>query len=257
MSENAATPPGPLSGTATTPPGRANGAAIAARGLSRHFGRAVALASLDLDVEAGRTLAVLGPNGAGKSTLLRLVAGLTRPSAGGLTVGGEKAHGRRARARVGYVGHATLLYPALTARENLLFAARLHGVADPAGRAEALLREQELTGAADRPVAGFSRGMAQRVAIARGLIHDPPVMLLDEPFTGLDRAASRALAERLRALREAGRTVLLVTHQLDRAAQLADSALVLDAGRSVWRSEGPLDAAGLERAYLEAVRSAA
>lgn len=99
--------------------------------------------------------------------------------------------------------------------------------------------------------------MAQRVAIARGLVHDPGVMLLDEPFTGLDRAASRALAERLGALREAGRTVLLVTHELDRAAQLADSALVLDGGEAVWRGAGPFDATVLERAYLEAVRSAA
>ena len=246
-----------MSGAATAVPGPANGAAIAARGLARRFGRAVALAPLDLDVAAGLTLAVLGPNGAGKSTLLRLVAGLTRASEGSLRVGGDEAYGRQARARIGYVGHATLLYSALSARENLIFAGRLHGLADPAGRAEVLLREQGLAAAADRPVGAFSRGMAQRVAIARGLVHDPPVMLLDEPFTGLDRAASRALAERLGTLREAGRTVLLVTHELDRAAQLADLALVLDAGRAAWRSEGPLDAAGLERAYLDAVRSTA
>jgi ABC-type multidrug transport system ATPase subunit len=224
----------------------ANGAAIAARGLSRRFGRAVALAPLDLDVAAGLTLAVLGPNGAGKSTLLRLVAGLTRPSEGSLLVGGDPAHGREARARIGYVGHATLLYAALSARENLIFAARLYGVADPAGRADALLREQGLAAAADQPVGA-----------SRGLVHDPGVVLLDEPFTGLDRSAARALAERLGALHEAGRTVLLVTHELDRAAELADAVLVLDAGRAAWRSEGPLDPASLEQAYLEAVRSSA
>ena len=235
----------------------ANGAAIVARGLSRRFGRAVALAPLDLDVAAGRTLAVLGPNGAGKSTLLRLVAGLTRPSEGSLTVGGDAAHGAKARARIGYVGHATLLYPALSARENLIFVARLHGVADPAGRAEHLLGEQELLAVADRPVGGFSRGMAQRVAIARGLVHDPALMLLDEPFTGLDRAGAGALAERLAALRQAGRTVLLVTHDLGQAARLADAALVLDRGVAAWRSEGPLEPEGLERAYLPTVRSAA
>jgi len=246
-----------VSGAGPAVPAGASGAAIVARGLSRRFGREVALFPLDLDLGAGRTLAVLGPNGAGKTTLLRLVAGLSQPSEGSLTVGGEKAHGARARARIGYVGHATLLYPALSARENLIFTARLHGLADPAARAESLLGEQELLPVADRPVGGFSRGMAQRVAIARGLVHDPALMLLDEPFTGLDRAGSEALAERLAGLRAAGRTVLLVTHDLGQAARLSDTALVLDGGRAAWRSEGPMEPAELERAYLEAVRSAA
>jgi len=215
-----------------------NGAAIAARGLTKRFGHAVALDGLDLDLDAGVSLAVLGPNGAGKSTLLR---GLARPTAGKLRIDGEDAQQRQARARVGYIGHATLLYPALTARENLIFAARMHGVADPAGRAQALLEDEGLGSAADLLVGGFSRGMAQRVAIARGLVNDPAIVLLDEPFTGLDRRAAERLAERLETLR---------------AAQLAHAALVLDRGRIVHRSEGPADPQELERAYLAALEAA-
>lgn len=229
-----------------------SGAAIAARGLEKRFGPAVALAGLDLEVAAGRTLAVLGPNGAGKTTLLRLVAGLCRPSAGELSIDGSSTRRREVRARVGYVGHATLLYPALTARENLVFAARLQGVPDPGARADALLEEEGLSSAAHRPVGGFSRGMAQRVAIARGLVHEPPVLLLDEPFTGLDRRAADRLAARLERLRADGRTLLLVTHDVARAARLADAALVLTRGRIAHESRGPLDVDALERAYVEA-----
>jgi heme exporter protein A len=233
-----------------------NGAAVAARGLSKRFGPSVALADLELDLAPGASLALLGPNGAGKSTLLRLAAGLTRPSRGSLCIDGEPAHRSSARARVGYVGHATLLYPALTARENLAFAARLHGLADPAARAEQLLAEEGLTAAADRPLAAFSRGMAQRVAIARGLVHDPALVLFDEPFTGLDRAAARRLVLRIEALRAAGHTLLLATHEIEHAARLSDAALVLSRGRAVHVACGSHTAAELERAYLAALEGA-
>jgi heme exporter protein A len=232
-----------------------NGAAIAARRLTKRFGHAVALDGLDLDVDAGVSLAVLGPNGAGKSTLLRLIAGLSRPTAGDLRIDGEGAQRRQARTRIGYIGHAALLYPTLLARENLIFAARMQGVADPAGRAQALLQDEGLGAAADRLVGGLSRGMAQRVAIARGLVGNPAIVLLDEPFTGLDRSAAERLAERLEALRRAGHTLILVTHDLARAAQLADAALVLSRGRVAHRSEGPADPQGLERAYLAALET--
>ena len=226
--------------------------AIAVRGLEKRFGFAVALASIDLTIPPGRSLAVLGPNGAGKSTLLRLLAGLARPSAGTVEIGGQRAHGREARARVGLVGHATFLYPALTARENLIFAGRLHGVAEPAARAAELLEEAGLADAADRPVGGFSRGMAQRVAIARGLVHDPAVLLLDEPFTGLDRRSAERLAERLARLRGERRTLLLVTHDVVSAARLADAAVVLARGRIALQNPGPLEASDLERALAAA-----
>jgi heme exporter protein A len=232
-----------------------SGAAITARGLVKRFGHVVALAGVDLDVPRGGALAVLGPNGAGKSTLLRLLAGIARPSDGRLALGEDR---RRARGRVGYLAHASLLYPALTARENLVFAARLYGVPHPGERAAALLAEHGLLDVAERPAGGFSRGMAQRLAIARALVHAPEIVLLDEPYTGLDRAAAETLTAQLRALRTGGRTLVLVTHDLARACELADSALVLAAGRVVHAEAGPgvrLDA--LERAYLASVGAAA
>jgi heme exporter protein A len=227
--------------------------AIAARGLEKRFGWAVALAGVDLVVPTGAALAVLGPNGAGKSTLLRLLAGLARPSAGSVEIAGQRAHGREARAKVGLIGHETFLYPALSARENLVFAGRLYGVPEPGARADRLLAEAGLSGVADHPVGSFSRGMAQRVAIARGLVHDPSVVLLDEPFTGLDRRSAARLAERLAALRSERRTFVLVTHDLASAARLADSAIVLARGRIAHRSQsGQLDIKRLDGALAAA-----
>lgn len=233
-------------------------AAIAARGLSKRFGPVVALQGVDLDVTAGTALAVLGPNGAGKSTLLRLLAGLSRPTSGSLEVGNARRSRSAARGQVGYAGHATFLYPTLTARENLIFAARLYGVADPSARADVLLEEQGLTAVAERPAGGFSRGMAQRLAIARALVHDPAVVLLDEPFAGLDRSSSEQLKLRLARLSAAGRTLILVTHELSIASALADAAIVLARGCVVHRAEGAaLEASVLDAAYLAAVEAAA
>jgi heme exporter protein A len=229
-------------------------ALIVARGLEKRFGPVRALRPLDLEVRAGATLAVIGPNGAGKSTLLRLLSGLTRPSGGALQVGRDGGDRRSRRGRVGLIAHASFLYPALTARENLILAARLYGVANPVERADALLEEQELTGVAERQAGGFSRGMSQRLSIARGLVHDPEIVLLDEPFSGLDPRASSRLAERLGALRTAHRTVVLVTHDLARAAELSDEILLLVRGESVAMPlQAGRDAATLERHYREAV----
>jgi ABC-type multidrug transport system ATPase subunit len=232
-------------------------AAIAARGLTKHFGPVTALRELDLEVERGSVLAVLGPNGAGKSTLLGLVAGLMRPTAGSLRVNGERPRARAARAAIGFIGHKTFLYPDLTARENLLFAARLFGVSDPDARAEVLLQEYDLHAVADRHAGTFSQGMAHRLSIARGLVHDPSIVLLDEPFAGLDRTAAARLGARLREVRSGGRTVVLVTHDLARAAELADAAIVLAASRCVHRTGSEeLSLEALERAYLAAVDGA-
>jgi heme exporter protein A len=227
---------------------------IVARGLEKRFGPVRALRALDLEVRAGSTVAVIGPNGAGKSTLLRLLSGLTRPSGGTLQVGRDGGDRRSRRGQVGLIAHASFLYPTLTARENLILAARLYGVTNPAERADALLEEQELTGVAERRAGGFSRGMAQRLSIARGLVHDPEIVLLDEPFSGLDPRAASRLAARLGALRTTRRTVVLVTHDLTRAAELADQTLLLVRGQSVpLPDQASRDAASLERHYREAV----
>jgi heme exporter protein A len=229
--------------------------AIRARGVEKRFGRTAALRGVDLELAAGSSLAVLGPNGAGKTTLLRLIAGLARPSTGELEVAGERAGRPAARAQVGLIAHATFLYRELTARENLIFAARLFGIANPSARADELLAEAELDHVAHRPAGAFSRGMAQRLSIARGLVHDPAVLLLDEPFTGLDGPAAERLTARLVALRDRRRSLVIVTHDVRRAAELADSALVLAGGRVFRQLAGDaLCNSGLESACAEAAQ---
>ncbi len=227
--------------------------AIVARCLEKRFGSTVGLDGIDLEIPTGSTLAILGPNGAGKSTLLRLIAGLARPSRGSLEVGGEPAHRHAARARVGFIGHATGLYPELSAKENLIFAARLRGVANPSACADERLAEAGLSRVGDRRTGGFSRGMAQRLSIAVGLVDEPEIVLLDEPFTGLDRAASDLLMERLSNLRQRDRTLVVVSHDVALAARLADAAVVLRDGRIAHREcGGGLDPTTLENAYAAA-----
>ena len=228
-----------------------SGAALAARGATKRFGRAAALRDVDLEVDAGRCLAVLGPNGAGKSTLLRLFAGLARPTEGAVEIDGRAATHREARARVGYLGHATLLSPQLSVRENLVYAARLYGVASPSERAAELIAAEALDKFAETRAAALSRGQAQRVAIARALVHRPALLLLDEPFTGLDRGASARLSDRLAQLRSERHTCVLVTHVLEPVRALADTALVLDAGRATWQGDATGEA--LEAALAAAL----
>ncbi len=229
---------------------------VSAAGLAKRFGPVTALAGVDFEVAAGAVVAVLGPNGAGKTTLLRILAGLARPTVGDVRYAGG-ADRRRARQFVGYIGHATFLYPQLTARENLRFTARLYGVEDADARIAALLEELALEAVADRVAASFSRGLAQRLAIARALVHDPQLLLLDEPFTGLDPVSADQLATRIDALRGADRAVVLVTHDLARAAALADRTIVLVDGRVAFASSGAAQSAGeLETAYRSALVTA-
>jgi ABC-type multidrug transport system ATPase subunit len=223
------------------------------RGLEKRFGPVVALRGVALEVPEASLCAVVGPNGAGKSTLLRCLAGLARPSAGSIEIAGERAERSRLRAKVGLLAHATFLYAELSVRENLIFAARLHGVSDARARAEALLAEDALGEWAERRAGTLSRGLAQRAALARARVHDPPLLLLDEPFTGLDPRSAERLAARLRELRERGRTIVLVSHDLARAAELADRAFVLQRGRlAAEAGSAPLDPARLALAAAEA-----
>ena len=198
-------------------------AALELRALTRRYGERLALADLSFTLEAGQTLAVLGPNGAGKTTLLRLLATLLRPHAGELRVLGHALpqEGWAVRGRIGLLGHEPLLYRELTARENLAFHAALHGV--QAGRAEQLLTAVGMERRADEPVRTLSRGMVQRVAVCRALLHDPELLLLDEPRANLDPAASE-LVEPLIG-RASGRTRVIVSH--DPAGLLAEADLVL------------------------------
>jgi heme ABC exporter ATP-binding subunit CcmA len=206
---------------------------LAVEDVSRHFGRRRALSRISFRAERGEILGLLGPNGAGKSTMLSMLATLLRPSSGVIRYGSldGAAHGAALRARIGILGHDLFLYPELTARENLAFFSGLYQQVDPARAASQALQHAGLADRADDPVSSFSRGMRQRVALERALIHEPRLALLDEPFTGLDDASAAALVARLRALREAGAIVILATHDLDLAEGLLDRAVFLRDGR--------------------------
>ena len=224
---------------------------VTVRDVSRTFGRRRALARVSLDCRAGEILAVLGPNGAGKSTLLAVLSTLIAPNGGEVRYGAHTARsaGARLRHRLGWLGHELQVYPELTARENLQFFARLMGVADENAAVAAALASSRLESRAEEPVSGFSRGMRQRLALERALIHQPRLILLDEPFTGLDGPSSDALALRLRALAQAGTLVLLATHDVDLADQVLDRAMVLQGGRLTDVVSG----AGWRQAYRAAI----
>ena len=212
---------------------------VTVSGISRHYGRRRALSGVSLTLRAGELVGLLGPNGAGKSTLLGLLATLIQPSGGTVQYGDRQAAaaGVELRARLGFLSHELQLYGELTARENLEFCGGLHGFRDCAGRAAAALERAGLASRADDPVEGFSRGMRQRLALERTLLHDPRLVLLDEPFTGLDEASGRALAARLQALGRARRIVLLATHDLEAVEGLLDRVLMLREGRLIELSE--------------------
>jgi heme exporter protein A len=181
---------------------------------------------------------VVGPNGAGKTTLLRLLAGLARPSAGSVRLRGVRlTRDGEARRDIGLLSHQSHLYDDLTAAENLSFAARLYGTPDPEQRARGALDLVGLGNRADEPVRRLSRGMVQRVAIARSLLHQPRLLLLDEPFTGLDPASAGRIAALFAAERDAGRTLILVTHEVHEAWELATHTHVLV--RGAWTVSGP------------------
>ncbi len=210
-------------------------AEVTVRDVSRHYGRRRALARVSLECRAGEVLGLLGPNGAGKSTLLSILATLLAPSSGVVRYGAVTAReaGADLRARLGFLSHDLHLYPELTARENLQFFARLHGIAGVSACVSEALERAGLLSRADDLVAGFSRGMRQRLALERALLHQPRLLLLDEPFTGLDDASAAALVDRLGGQRTEGRIIVVVTHDLDVAERLLDRVAVLKDGRLV------------------------
>ncbi|MAS32603.1 MAG: heme ABC exporter ATP-binding protein CcmA [Anaerolineaceae bacterium] len=209
-------------------------ALIETRALIKAYDMLVVLRKLDLRIERGEFVALLGPNGSGKSTLLRLLCGLTRPTSGTILIGGWELPGEAAavRAQIGMVSHKSLLYENLTARENLRFFARLYHL--PARSVDThiddLLKQVGLYRRADSLVRTFSRGMQQRLSIARALLHEPDVLLFDEPYTGLDQDAARTLDDLLLQAHADGHTIIMTTHELERAARLAGRVLILNRG---------------------------
>ena len=216
---------------------------ITAAKLSKRYGAHRALAGVDLELTAGHLCALLGPNGAGKSTLLGIVSTLVRPSGGEVIYregSAAREHDDRLRGEIGVLAHAALIYGELTAVENLAFWGKLYGVADAEARAAALLDEVGLDDKARHRVArGYSRGMLQRLSLARALLHRPRVLLLDEPFTGLDRGGAQALARSLGHAKRDGCLVLVITHDLETISDLTDHVAVLQRGRLVHEERRP------------------
>ena len=240
---------------AAGPGGQASpgGLNIQVLGLWKTFGSLAALRDVNLNVGPGERLAIVGPNGSGKSTLVKVVATLLRPSAGTVRLAGLDVQSQALEVRrlIGVVCHQTFLYSELTALENLEFYGRLYGLPQPSDRAHELLGSVGLEPHADVPGRDLSRGMQQRLALARALLHEPPILLLDEPDTGLDQRWTAFLVDLLAEVAREGRTVLLTTHDLERTLDMADRLAVLNGGRVVFTAKrDELDVGSLKEAYL-------
>jgi heme exporter protein A len=233
----------------------ANEPLVEANAVHVALGDTPVLRGISLSLAAGSSLALVGPNGAGKSTLLRTLAGLIRPARGEVRIGGHVLGPRNPAGRmlVGLVGHQAMLYPELTARENLRFYGQLYGLDHLDERVEHGLARLDMARHADRPVSVMSRGMIQRLALSRAMLHEPPLLLLDEPDTGLDARAYDALATIVRE-RGAGQAIVLASHDLRRVLELADSVAFLRTGRIVdTLATADLTLAELQERYAEAL----
>ena len=233
----------------------ADTALISISNLHKRFGRKAVLRGVDLAVEQGKVVALLGPNGAGKSTLINTICGLSKPDRGDIQLGGVSLDraGHEIRRYIGLVTHSPLLYDNLSAEENLLFFAKMYDLVEPQNRIETVLRAVDLWPRRRDTVRTFSRGMTQRLAIARAVLHSPPVLLLDEPDTGLDQESSQMLHDLVRQLGASDRAILLTTHNLDRAVDWSDSVCLLANGKIVHQeSTAQLSGKQLRQLYSSA-----
>ena len=228
---------------------------VEAEALVRAFGGRRAVNGVSFTLAEGDCLALFGPNGAGKTTLLRLLAGLLSPTSGACRVAGTSLRaGSIARARVGLISHASMLYSALTARENVEFTARMYGLANPAHAARTALDAMRVLDRAESPVRSLSRGLQQRVSIARAIVHAPKLILCDEPYTGLDAVGSAALTDALAERRASGAALVLVTHNLGEGLALATHAAIMQRGRFVRHEQrGVVDTDAYASEYRELV----
>lgn len=222
----------------------------------KYFGEFPALREVDFSAGQGTCTALLGRNGAGKTTLLRILAGLSTPSQGSVELMGQASRDSQARRKVGLLGHGIAIYDELSARENLMLFARLYGLANPRAAADQWLEKTGLDHVATSLVREFSRGMRQRLAVARAFLHSPSLLLLDEPFTSLDDRAIALLQNLLRETIAGGATVIMSTHQLREALELATHVVLLNRGKVAHRgprsAEMLADPGWLYRNYGEA-----
>jgi heme exporter protein A len=233
--------------------------AIQVRKLTKSFGHQIALRAVDLEVAPGEFLTLFGPNGAGKTTLMRIVASLTRPTNGTVLVQGQDLSKAATSARrgIGLISHNPLLYGDLTPDENLRFFSRMYDLPNAVQRIDQVLEQVGLLTRRGDPVRTFSRGMIQRLAIARAILHDPDIMLLDEPYTGLDLQAADMLRGVLQELAASERTVILTTHNLEQGLEMCDRAAILNRGKLAWEGDrAGLDLAQMKDIYRQVTRPA-
>jgi heme exporter protein A len=229
---------------------------IEIRKLVKAFGNRAVLRGVDLSVAEGEFLTLVGPNGAGKTTLMNVISTLSKPTAGEVRVGGYNlADGAVAvRRQMGLVSHKTLLYDDLSAEQNLRFYARMYDIGDANARIETVLRRVGLWGRQRDPVRTYSRGMQQRLAIARAMLHDPPILLLDEPDTGLDQHAAAMLSDLMHEVGATHRTVLMTTHNLERGLELGNRVAILADGRIAYQADkADLDTSQFREVYYQFV----
>jgi heme exporter protein A len=210
--------------------------AVSIAGVTKRFGMTKVLKGIDLDIQQGEFLSLFGPNGAGKSTLLRILSTLMHPTSGTAHLLGFDVlqEGEEVRKYIGVLTHQPLLFPTLTASENLKFYGQMFAVANLHNRIESLLTEVGLIDVRNRRVENFSRGMQQRLAIARALLHQPRLLLLDEPYTGLDQDGMAFFTRTLRTFRDAGGTILMTSHDFGRSLELCTKAAILKRGTLVY-----------------------
>ena len=228
--------------------------AIETKGLTKSFSGHRVLRGIDIRVAMGESVVIFGPNGAGKTTLIKILATIMNPTSGVFLVNGLSARdsAEAIRRSIGVITHQTYLYGTLTAHENLEFYCRLYDVPDPEDRIEELAALVGLASRLHDRVGTFSRGMQQRLSIARALLHHPSVMLLDEPETGLDQQAVMILRDALRAVTGQRPSIVLTTHNLERGLELSDRLLILAQGKIAYeRPTRAIDLAGLREAYCE------
>jgi heme exporter protein A len=233
---------------------QANTPALEAENIRKTFGHFIALAGVSLKIKRGEFVALFGRNGAGKTTFLKVAATLVRPTEGTIRIEGFEIRDEpeEARRRIGFLSHNTYLYRDLNCIENLRFFARLYSITDPEPRIAALLDRVGLRRRAREPIRGFSRGLHQRLGIARVMLHDPAVIILDEPYTGLDANAVETLNQMLDEASAAGKTIIVTTHDLEHGLRSATRAMIIDRGKLVFDD----DASGpaVREAYARYVR---
>ena len=236
-------------------PASAGPLAISAVGLRKDYGDRSVLMSVDVSVPWGRTAVLFGPNGAGKTTLLRILGGLSRADAGEVQIAGLRMRrsGGRARTLLGFVGHQTLLYSDLTCRENLIFYAKLYGIDRPASRIDSVLEQLNLADRAERRVRTLSHGMQKRLSVARAILHEPAVLLLDEPESGLDADSVASLGDLLQDWAASGKTALLTTHSAEIGQAWADRIFRLERGRLAEEMPSPESAEAALTAVIPGV----